>query len=93
MPNQSFWPRSQKPQVSELELGGNFRFKRKFSGEMQSVREARVVRCTGSELREGGRDVVGGCGGWRDWGGGGRREEGGGRREEGRRREEGGGRG
>ena len=57
-------------------------------------------------MREGGRDGVGGCGGWREWGlgrrdegggmrekGGGRREEGGGRREEGGgRREEGGGR-
>ena len=54
-----------------------------FLGKMQSVREARVVRSTGSELREG----------WsrRMWGG--RREEGGGRREEGGgRREEGGGR-
>ena len=45
-----------------------------FLGKMQSVREARVVRSTGSELREG----VGGCGGSGDWGG--RREEGGGRR-------------
>ena len=46
------------------------------------MREARVVRCTGSELREGGRDVVGGCGGWREWGLGRRSEEGGVRREE-----------
>ena len=32
-----------------------------FLGKMQSVHEARVVRSTGSELREGGRDGVGGC--------------------------------
>ena len=62
---------------------------------MQSVREARVVRSTGSELREGGsrrmwrvegvrREEGGGRGG-----GGGRREEGGGRREEGGGRREG----
>ena len=49
---------------------------------MQSVREAHVVRSTGSELREGGRDGVGGCGGWREWGLGRRREEGGGWRDE-----------
>ena len=73
-------PRSQKPQVSELELGGNFRFKRKFSGEMQSVREARVVRCTGSELREGCSRRM-----WRVKGVGTGEEEGGGR--EGGRRE------
>ena len=40
-----------------------------FLGKMQSMRKARVVRSTGSELREGGRDGVGGSG---DWGGGGR---------------------
>ena len=51
-----------------------------FLGKMQSVHEARVVRSTGSELREVGRDGVGRCGGSGDWGGGGRREEGGGRR-------------
>ena len=64
-----------------------------FLGKMQSVCEARVVRSTGSELRVGGRDGVGGCGWSGDWGGGGRKEEGGRRREEGGgRREEGGGR-
>ena len=44
---------------------------------MQSVREARVVRSTGSELREGWSRRM-----WRVEGGG-MREEGGGMREEG----------
>ena len=71
-----------------------------FLGKMQSVRKARVVRSTGSELRDGvgGRREEGGGrreeGGGRREEGGGRRDEGGGRREEGGgRREEGGGRG
>ena len=39
-----------------------------FLGKMQSLREAHVARSTGSELRDGGRDGVGGCGGSGDWG-------------------------
>ena len=41
-----------------------------FLGKMQSVREARVVRSTGSELREGWSRRM-----WREWGLGRRREE------------------
>ena len=43
-----------------------------FLGKMQNVREARVVRSTGSELREGWSRRM-----WREWGLGRRREEGG----------------